>query len=123
MVMKNNGETSLVQSGHEPMESTHATSGVQSNHWTRIVPVSEPKGVVLWVTTNHGDESEEDQPNGQDNFTNTQIEFRFTKPFHSHSVQQSVDEDLKTESNSRGIIVSPEMNHTVNSGDFKRNVN
>ncbi|KAH3678255.1 hypothetical protein WICPIJ_008890, partial [Wickerhamomyces pijperi] len=119
----NDGETGLVHSGHKPMESTSGTSGVQSNHWTWVFPVSEPKGVVLWVTTNHGDESEEDQPNGQDNFTNTQIEFRFTKPFHSHSVQQSVDEDLKTESNSRGIIVSPEMDHTVNSGNFKRNVN
>ncbi|KAH3672238.1 hypothetical protein WICPIJ_010090 [Wickerhamomyces pijperi] len=82
----NDGETGLVHSGHEPVKSTSGTTGVQSNHRTRVLPVSEPKGVVLWVTTNHGDESEEDQPGSQDHFTNTQIEFRFTKPFHSQSV-------------------------------------
>jgi hypothetical protein len=53
-------EASLVQTREHAQERPSATGLQMLNERSRIVPVTEPIGVVQWIAAHHGDEGEEE---------------------------------------------------------------
>lgn len=103
-------------------ESRRTTTKV---FWEGVVDplvVVEAKSPVLWVSAHHGDEGEEQQADGQNQFSNGEDEFGFTVEVDSEDVKNQVDDNLWDKRVCWVVVVSPEMDHGVDRCDFERNV-
>lgn len=80
----------------EALESSEAAAGKIFGESTRGVPVAESVRVALRVATDHGDESEAEQDEDQDDLATGQPEFRLTISLDCEDVEETSRCDVST---------------------------
>lgn len=86
---------------------------------TRLPPIPEAVRIVKRIAADHGDESEEEQPNHQENLEDGHVELRDAKVTHCYCVQQGIDDDHQHDDDLNGNFVRPESDHDIHGHNLK----
>lgn len=70
---------------------------------------------MFGVSAAHGNESEEQETNTQDQLSNGEPELGLSVCSHGENVECGVNGDLNAKRDSRRVVISPEMDHSIDS--------
>lgn len=90
VLRSDDGEGRTPETAEESLKSTEGASRSVLSERSRVLPVTEPVGVVLGVSTNHRHECEGEQEEDENDLSAGQPEFGFTVCADSKDVDQEV---------------------------------
>lgn len=120
VVGSSNGEGSQNQALQETQPFTQCSVVMCCRDRSWILPVCEAERIMLWITSAHGDESEEDEPDNQENLSEGGPELGLTVPLYGQQVDKGVQDDGNGDDDSSRYNITPEVDNDITGGNFER---
>jgi hypothetical protein len=89
VVGPSNDENCSDKAAHEAFQSTKRSLGVESSKWAGVLPIAESVGIALGVTSNHGDESEDEKHKHEHDLATRKPELCLSDDAHGQGIEET----------------------------------